>query len=572
MVALSAGVGDDAGPSDMPRILLRHILADLLRLNILTTSVLVAVIAFGAAIRPIMQNLLGAEDLLEFVLLASVPMLQFAIPFGAAFAGTLVYARLAADNEITAMSAAGLSYRKVLLPAIALGVILLVAMVALLDLGVPRLGNAMRGFLKRDPTRLFVAAVAKGEALQIGETQLYADDVRVEPFPLGPDGPSARLTLAGIAAVELGRDGRTTTEFTAEFATVDVYQREEGSFLKLLFQNATAFRDGDDALVYVPQAEPEVIELGSGVKATPKDMDLRELLALWGDIDGYHAVRDARVAVEESLDVVARWRCIERALGPDGPGSLRFADAGGRRIYEIRNATLEGTRLVPRSGGSLELIELERGVATRRATVSEASIAAETRRREGGLRFEILSRADTVADLRGLGGGGRWPPRIVGLLPEGCVPPNRSADPAATVIEEARRVAAESGGRAEESAALPIERAARAAGKAATQLETRVRKTRGDIVARIVQRANQALCAPLMLVLGAVLAIRLRGANPLQVYLLAFIPSIIDILLISGGEQRLKSELSAVGIVVATSGNVLLLAMILHSYRRIARN
>ncbi|MEY3022368.1 MAG: hypothetical protein RIS86_1566, partial [Planctomycetota bacterium] len=55
----------------MPSILTRHILAELLRVMTLTTSVLVAVIAFGAAIRPIMQNLLVAEDLLQFVALAS---------------------------------------------------------------------------------------------------------------------------------------------------------------------------------------------------------------------------------------------------------------------------------------------------------------------------------------------------------------------------------------------------------------------------------------------------------------------------------------------------------------------
>ena len=56
----------------MPSILLRHIVADLVRILLLTASVLVAVIAFGAAIRPIMQNLLGAEDLLPFVTQAAV--------------------------------------------------------------------------------------------------------------------------------------------------------------------------------------------------------------------------------------------------------------------------------------------------------------------------------------------------------------------------------------------------------------------------------------------------------------------------------------------------------------------
>jgi hypothetical protein len=75
-----------------------------------------------------------------------------------------------------------------------------------------------------------------------------------------------------------------------------------------------------------------------------------------------------------------------------------------------------------------------------------------------------------------------------------------------------------------------------------------------------------------MIVLGAVLAIRLRGTNPLQVYLLSFLPAIVDILLISGGEQMLKEATTASGILVASSGNIALAVMIVVGYRQIARN
>ena len=96
----------------MSRILFRHITADLIRIMLLTASVLVTVIAFGAAIRPIMQNLFGPEDLAQFVLLAAVPMLQFALPFAGAVAGTIVYARLSAENEVLAMSAAASAHAR----------------------------------------------------------------------------------------------------------------------------------------------------------------------------------------------------------------------------------------------------------------------------------------------------------------------------------------------------------------------------------------------------------------------------------------------------------------------------
>ncbi len=182
----------------MGGILSRHIVAELLRIMLLTTSVLVAVIAFGAAIRPIMQNLLGAEDLPAFVVQASVPMLQFALPFAAAFAGTIVYARLASDNEVLAMSVAGLSYRRVLAPAALLGVVLFVGMAVLVDAAVPRFWTSMQRLLTRDVTRLFVAAVDRGEALVIDRTQLYADAALVTPMPEAEGGPTTRLALAGV--------------------------------------------------------------------------------------------------------------------------------------------------------------------------------------------------------------------------------------------------------------------------------------------------------------------------------------------------------------------------------------
>ena len=552
-------------PRPMLRILTRHILADLLRIMLLTASILVTVIAFGAAIRPIMQNLFGPEDLLQFVLLAAVPMLQFALPFAVAFAGTIVYARLASENEVLAMSAAGMSYRRVLLPAAALGVALFVGMALLVDIGVPRLWTAMDRFKTKDPTRLFLSAVARGEALSVPgtNTQLYADEAKVLDVPSGPGEPVTRLGLAGVAAVELGSDGRPLTEFTAEFATVDVYRENESAYIKLLFRNATAFRDGEEALVYVPQAEPEAIDLGRGIRLRPKHLDLMGLLDLWQNVDAYHAVADARARTERALDTRDRWRAIETELAQTG--MLRLQDSGGRRTYEIRNARLEGTTLRPQSGTTLELVELERAIATRRASVGEAALVTDERVRDGAVRFELQARADTVADLRGFGGGGRWPARIVGLEPAGFRARDRTQEPVDAVVGEAS-------GAVEGSAPGPAADAGAAAAKAARTLVEEARLVRADIVARIVQRINQALAAPLMVLLGAVLAVRLRGANPLQIYLLAFIPAIADILLISGGEQMLKDATTVTGMIVASSGNMALAIMIAITYRQVARN
>ena len=79
----------------MPWILWRHLLAELLKVLVLTAAVIVVVVAFGAAIKPLADNSLGPGSVLKYVSLAMVPMLQFALPFAAGFAATIVVHRLA---------------------------------------------------------------------------------------------------------------------------------------------------------------------------------------------------------------------------------------------------------------------------------------------------------------------------------------------------------------------------------------------------------------------------------------------------------------------------------------------
>ena len=548
-------------------------MADLVRIKLLTATVLVSVIAFGAAIRPIMQNLLGAEDLLQFVTLASVPMLQFALPFAGAFAGTIVYARLAADNEILAMSSAGLCYRRILMPAIGLGLVLFVAMAILLDAGVPRFWTSMQRLITRDVTRLFVGAVERGEALVIDKTQLYADEVAVIPGSADGIGPTSRLALVGVAAIELGPDGRPVTEFTAELATVDVYRENDSAYLKLLFRNATAYNSEEGALVSVPQAEPEAIDLGKGIRLKPKDLDLRGLIGVWRDVEHYHAVAEPRARAIAALGAVDCWSCIAERLESDG--AVRLVDANGRRAFEVRNARVEGEKLVARKGATLELVELDRGSAGRRAEVSEAILRPDPRAREGELAFELVVSGDRAVaqtvDTRG-NTNGRWPPRLTSLMPSACAITDRSARSVDELSAEASALASNGAMNGADAQVNPILRAQTNAISATNAMNESVRVVRADIVARIVQRINQSLCAPLMLILGAVLAIRLRGSNPLQVYLLAFIPSIVAVLLISGGEQMLRESTSVLGIFIATSGNIGLASMILIAYRQVARN
>ena len=115
-------VGDHGG---MPGLLTRYMAGELLKTILLTAAVLVAVIAFGTAIKPLSRNLLGGADILKYVMFAMVPMMEYALPFAAGFGATLVMHRLAGDNEIVAMNSCGLSPRRIFRPIFMLAAVLL---------------------------------------------------------------------------------------------------------------------------------------------------------------------------------------------------------------------------------------------------------------------------------------------------------------------------------------------------------------------------------------------------------------------------------------------------------------
>ena len=86
------------------------------------------------------------------------------------------------------------------------------------------------------------------------------------------------------------------------------------------------------------------------------------------------------------------------------------------------------------------------------------------------------------------------------------------------------------------------------------------------------QRMAQACTGPLLFILGAILAIRLRSSPPLTVYVIAFIPAILDIVLISGGEQSLRRGPTPAGYLLIWSGNLILGGSCIVAWWRLRRN
>jgi lipopolysaccharide export LptBFGC system permease protein LptF len=110
------------------------------------------------------------------------------------------------------------------------------------------------------------------------------------------------------------------------------------------------------------------------------------------------------------------------------------------------------------------------------------------------------------------------------------------------------------------------------------QMVDRVQSEIADLGRRITglrhERAASAVSCALLLVLGALLSLRLRGQMPLVVYFWSFLLAIITIIIVGSGQNVIGSldMPVAIGVVLLWSGNGMLLTVILLLYLRIAKH
>lgn len=560
----------------MPGILFRHIFTELLKVLLVTTTVLVIVITFGAAIKPLSENVLGPVDLMKFMVFITVPMMQYALPFAAAFAGTVVYHRFTTDNEVTAMATSGMPYRKIFAPAVAMGILLTIVMGGLVDVGVPTFWQAAKRIFWNDGTRLLAAQSGRGEAWvpAFGKSEIIADDAYIQELD-GADGATLRLVLDRVVAIELGDDKMPATEFTAQSAAVDQYRIADRAFLKIVLANATVFNRGENQIARATIVRPEAISVPT-FEQGPKGLTVRELLAARHDLSVFPTVALARSRVLDLLDSIDLWRQIGAAVEAKRTITFRGTGESADTIYEVTAGGLRGRDLVAtaedasgdekakRGFVTIRQFELRSGTKVQRREVHTPRLRLTLTALAGErtLRFDLAAENATVFDAhtaeRGgstsgatLGRGIERPIRFSETALEGAALTDRSGlnDPELRAVVHGADPATFAG---------PREELAKSLDSLQATLEKEIEEKANDIVARLTQRSSQSVTVFLMLMNASILAVMLRNRTPLMIYVVAFLPAILNILLISGGEQMLRRGVTITGFVVAYGGNVLL--------------
>lgn len=526
-----------------PFALWKYVLSELWRLILLSAAVLVAVLTFAAAIKPLADGKLTPIEALRFMGFAVIPMLQWALPFAAGFGATLAYHRLSHDNELTAAYAGGVSHRTVLGPAAITGVALMVVILLLGQVVIPRFLQSMEKLIAVDVAKVLLNSIQRGQAMMQGGRAIYADHAQ-RLSPKNGSGVLDEILLYGVAAVEFDKEGFVTSDATASTAHVWVLPGDAGdndtpgsgrasAIVSSSLSNVTGWGKTG---AFSAQELPGLMRVPSGLGDNPKYLTHAELVALYATPENMDSIeirrRDLAVHIGERLTTEAIANRLRVA------GEVVLLDSG--RPVVLRAAGIEYAppfrwNIVPSRPGAPIEIEVPRsggapGEVTKILCKSAGlypDIGPDRASRKLTLKLEC-DNATTVgrtASGEAVSGGERiklvFPGLSLDASPVEELLDARAWPPARLLSEAQRRIDA--------GDVFPV--------NPTRDLRDHIARLHREVTSKNHERFAIAAACLVMVLSGAVTAVRLSGSLPLTVYLWSFFPALFTVILINSGQQ-----------------------------------
>lgn len=524
-----------------PISLWRAIFWELTRNLLLATSVLVAVIAFAATIKPLADGRLAPLEAMKFMLLAIPPMLAYALPFAGCFASTLVYHRLSSDNEFVAAAAGGISHRSLLVPSAFLGVILFGSMLLLNAQIIPRFLVNMQSMITEDVAKILATRINRGQSVELRKLLVFAD--RAQPIELDPDSKArTALVLARPTVLELDDNGSVISEGSAGRATLWVFPEVSNAESAPTTRIAMRFEDFASKDIktglVTGKTLPVSIPVPSSLSDDPKFLRSDELRSLrtepkrmsWIDVRRRRLADE--LALQRALDDMSRSLVAA--------GSFTLLDAAGRQIVvradSIKPANNRTWSVLSKNGANIEidLLRSEGGGLSRTGGVrySARSVAlapdSSDAALDGGLVLRLELRDVSSSPLNEAGSPAATKRERVSLA--GLLAPR---DQLSALLKLGTFPLLEEASASEENANV----ASRAA-----DLRNMIDYLQDEITSRQHERYAIAASCLVMILTGAVTALRFSRSLPLTVYLWSFFPALVCVITISGGQQFARSS------------------------------
>lgn len=576
----------------MPWTLYRYILRELLKVLVLTTAVMVVVLSFLSAIGPLADGLLGPVALIKFVLYTIPTVLGFALPFAGAFSATVVFHSLTRDNELLACRAGGLSYSKIFMPVVGLGIALMVVLLLLSNTVVPRFWKAATKTVEGDVLGVLVSQLNQNRPYIFREDGLvlYTDaaEKRDPPAGSGTEGFEAEqlLVMRGVVIGKFDQQSQQVlNDTTASKASALLVRDSFGNAYITLRLEDSVFYDavtGEIETVgrFGGMQTDRPILLPNPIKDEAVFFSLQQLLELKRQPHGFDKVREAKAALAATVSREQLMHAIVQGLDTNqgGPGFVKLRGGLANTYYRLSAPMVEANEGGLVLIGSDELrVTIDRydneqlvGQPIRRFEADYAELRVNSGRLDLEPEAELTMRNVSVYALNETGEATNKASYIFPMMRHagGKI----GVDPEEMSAEELNAWARSH----DNSDAMAIK-------EARAFLRYRIIQLKHMIDAELYTRFATALATPLLLILGALLAVRLHDKLPLVVFFWSFILAVITLVMIKTGggmaedvkfQQVLEggSPDRLIGVGVLWGGNLILLFVIARLYLRVARN
>jgi lipopolysaccharide export system permease protein len=517
-------------------------LVDMLRQFVITAAVLVVVIAFGAAIKPLSNDsLISPLDAATFVVYAMVPMLQFALPFAAAFAVTLTFHRLSQDNEIIAMAVAGQSYMGILAPFAALGLSLTLLLGVLTQWVIPSFIGKMTESLAADMPRMLTRSIQQHAPFVQGNLVIWAEKV----FLGGDDGERIVLDRAAVAKVD--EQHRPTMYLTSSATSIDVVKDLNDSSLLVRSKNSVQWTDeGQGAGSTRGAVESELshaIGISSETSRRPSSMTRSELLQVESDTLLYPPIDQAADQLRNLLVLREYWQALTKHF--NAKKEIQFHTSNSAQAFIVRSDRCTGGTF----RGSIE-VEMQRRNGEKSILVpATARLQAELQ--EGDIETLTLALSDVRVGVGEVGENRRTELRIQDLTVDADIAMPNIEKNIPELLTRAKEF---------EKGSIP---------RAANRLEVQIERLHLQVLSRVNQRWAMSASAFLIVLFGSMTAILFREKTALATFTKVFFPTVIAIILVFAGGQIVRDGRVGFGFGVMWSGNTGVLLLILYTWKQL---
>ncbi len=560
----------------MPWTIYKYILIEVLKTLVPSVLVLLTVISFAASVGPLSRGFINAESVPIFVFYMAPSMLQFALPFSAAFAGTIVFNRLANDNEILACRACGISYAKIMMPVVFLGLVLTIGMVFLSNWIVPEFILRAEKMATRDITMSLVNTIKQGREFVIDDKfALYAKNAVIEDSPESSPTqeeirPSQLIKLQDLVFGQMDDEGELYQYGTAEQADFYVYRAPEEAWLMMFFKGVSV-EDQDSGKMRFEEGKNFRVQLKNFFKDQLRFLTIDQIRQMGEEPEKYDRVRKRKHALAQAASRQRVFQMMQREMDAGNAAELLMPDQVGKCV--IKNG-----RIISEDEFGLKIVGHEDKPLVVAFTLKDLPLKTYTTNKAVYLNVDYKDSKKFLAALT----DDDFEPRISLAFEDVHV---------SAVVENSLKSYVENGLRLSEPIyshyydELDVKQliqhvkmefpGAKGVDDSVMNLDnlltTMYRRVNGELNLRM---ANAFSCA-LILLLGCVLCIRGEGQMPLVIYLKTFVLALVVLILTHRGlKMSIDPKASSVmpGLFLLWAGNTLLLILISFNYWKISRN